>query len=302
MVDYKAWGTVDPISVEDAAYLWAGIDPSTYSFSLTTEQRGAFTARLKMLTVRIQSKTLSANTDSNPAAFIGVHDKSLVARADLRIVASALGERPAFLFFNEPPDGPASLVEKRALGEVFSTDEQKRARQLQAIETLSHRPGSPRRISQAPPPPATVGGGEVVWVFPPKEVGRALTDQSLGAAAGTVDSAQAREQWPADDAPKTTPSTADVERGAGNGPSTAPKRSGRQATKATQAEHDRWMKARVKKLLAAGGQSNSLEDEEAVRAEPPDGLGSRSDRIMVRVARKAHAPARWQKTDVRRQK
>lgn len=129
-------------------------------------------------------------------------------------------------------------------------------------------------------------------------------DQALGANEFhdlLVDSAQAREWWSADAAPKATANALDVKRDAGDG-STAPKRSGRQTTKATQAEHDEWMKARVKKLLAAGGQSNSLEDEEAVRAEAPDGLGSRSDRIMVRVARKAHAPARWQKTDVRRQR
>lgn len=184
MVDYKAWGTVDPIAVEDAAYLWAGIDPSTYKFALTAEMRGAFTARLKMLTVRIQSKTLSANTDSNAAAFIGVHDKSLVARADLRIVAESLGERPAFLFFNEPSDGPASLVEKQVSDHKYALPIER----VRAIETLSHRPGSPRRLSKAPPPPPRVGGGGAVWEFPPKEPQKATINQSLGAAPSTISS------------------------------------------------------------------------------------------------------------------
>lgn len=185
MVDYKAWGTVDPIAVEDAAYLWAGIDPSTYSFTLTAEQRGAFTARLKMLTVRIQSKTLSAKIDSNPAAFIGVHDKSLVTRADLRVVAEALGERPAFLFFNEPLEGHSTAVARPDSELVYSRDGQHRAMHKQAIEALSHRPISPRRVSNAPPPPPTVGGGGAVWAFPPKDPEGAKTEQSSGTGAST---------------------------------------------------------------------------------------------------------------------
>jgi len=80
------------------------------------------------------------------------------------------------------------------------------------------------------------------------------------------------------------------------------RRSGSQTGKASQAEHDEWMKARVRKLLAAGLQSNTPEDEKAAKAEPPEGLGVRSDRKRVREARRAHAPSNWQKTDVRRQK
>lgn len=129
-------------------------------------------------------------------------------------------------------------------------------------------------------------------------------DQALGSKEFhdlLVDSAQAREWWSANATPKATASAPDAKRDAGDG-STAPKRSSRQTTKATQAEHDEWMKARVKKLLAAGLQSNTHDDEKAAKAEPPEGLGTRSVRKRVREARRAHAPSNWQKTDVRRQK
>lgn len=116
-----------------------------------------------------------------------------------------------------------------------------------------------------------------------------------------VDSVQVKERWTSEAAPKGTARAADVEQNPEGGPVT-PRRSGRQTTKATQAEHDEWMKARVKKLITAGLQSNTPEDEEAAKAEPPEGLGIRSVRERVREARRVHAPSKWQKTDVRRQK
>jgi len=133
-------------------------------------------------------------------------------------------------------------------------------------------------------------------------------DQPTGAKAFSdllVESAQAKSRWQAGDAGeyRAELSAAAVGDGAEHeGGSTDTRRSGSQAGKASQAEHDEWMKARVKKLLAAGGQSNSPEDEVAARADPPDGLGTRNVRERVRKARKSYAPTNWQKTDVRRQK
>lgn len=120
-----------------------------------------------------------------------------------------------------------------------------------------------------------------------------------------VDSAQAKSQWQATGARESKAGLSAPDVGDGAEPvagSADTRRSASQTSKASQAEHDEWMKVRVEELLAAGRQSNVPEDEAAAREEPPEGLGSRNDRERVRKARKVHAPASWQKTDVRRQK
>jgi hypothetical protein len=99
MVDYIVWGMADPLTVEQAAWLWAGIDPSS---SLLLKQlpaeRAAIAPRLQMLTGAIASGELRANTEINPLHKIGDHSKSLVKRVDLMALAESRGERPAFLF------------------------------------------------------------------------------------------------------------------------------------------------------------------------------------------------------------
>ena len=98
MVDYAAWASADPLTVEQAAQLWAGIDPASPLLTQTDEHRAAVAPRLQMLEGAIATGALAADTSTNAFALIGDHKRSLVRREDLRTFAISRGERPAFLF------------------------------------------------------------------------------------------------------------------------------------------------------------------------------------------------------------
>jgi hypothetical protein len=115
MVDFSAWASADPLTVEQAAYLWVGVDPSPLLKS--PKEVAAFAPRLQMLTGAIVSGTLKAETRTNGLAIVGDHKNSLVTRVDLMAFAESRGERPAFLFdtmlssaAENPNSGPAPTV------------------------------------------------------------------------------------------------------------------------------------------------------------------------------------------------
>ena len=101
MVDYLAWSKADPLTAEQAARLWAEVDPSTPSYELNPAQGAAIAARLQMLAGKITVGVLKADTRANALAFIGRHETSLILRSELKALAAALHERPAFLFAEE---------------------------------------------------------------------------------------------------------------------------------------------------------------------------------------------------------
>src|SRR5262249_45014360 len=85
--------------------------------------------RLQMLVGAIKRGVLAADHHTNALISIGNYDRSEVSRSDLKVFAQSIGERPAFLFYNDP------------------------------LPTLNGP-----RVSKAPPPVPTVNGR---WIMPP---------------------------------------------------------------------------------------------------------------------------------------
>jgi hypothetical protein len=154
MVDYALWLSADPLTGEQAARLWAGIDPSTPLYKLTPEQNAALLARLQMITGNIITGALKADISTNGFALIGIHEKSLVSRADLKAFALSRDERPAFLCFHTeaPPPGRIALSSEQTPISV----------QVATHDEAPPPPKAPRRFTKAPPPVRTVGG-HMTW-------------------------------------------------------------------------------------------------------------------------------------------
>jgi hypothetical protein len=98
MIDFSTWASADPLTVEQAAALWVGCDPSSEPRERSPGERTAILPRFQMLTGAIISGKLRADTSANPLSYIGSHGQSLVMREDLIAFAKGLGEKPAFLF------------------------------------------------------------------------------------------------------------------------------------------------------------------------------------------------------------
>lgn len=98
MVDYLAWASADPITVEQAAYLWAGVEPPLSGVEESLEERRAVAPRFQMLTSAVATKELPVNPtpdeDVDPI-FLG---SFRVRREDLISFAKRRKEQPAFLF------------------------------------------------------------------------------------------------------------------------------------------------------------------------------------------------------------
>ena len=107
--DLSRWVMVDTLTVEQAACLWAGIDPSKDRYARTAAEASRIAPFLQAISASVQSGRLPADASANyctPA--IGNHASSLVTREDLIIFASAKGERPAFLFDTLIPNAAAN--------------------------------------------------------------------------------------------------------------------------------------------------------------------------------------------------
>ena len=106
--DLSRWMMVDTLTVEQAACLWAGIDPSKNRYARTAAEASRFAPILQAISASVQSGRLPADASANALSMIGGHESSLVTRDDLMIFASAKGERPAFLFDTLIPDAAAN--------------------------------------------------------------------------------------------------------------------------------------------------------------------------------------------------
>ena len=106
--DLSRWVMVDTLTVEQAACLWAGIDPSKNPYTRTAAEASRFAPILQAMSASVQSGRLPADASANALSTIGRHESSLVTRDDLLIFASAKGERPAFLFDTLIPDAAAN--------------------------------------------------------------------------------------------------------------------------------------------------------------------------------------------------
>lgn len=97
-LDLSHWGLVDTFTVEQAACLWVGIDPSTSSYSRSELENSQFTPILQLISAAIQAGNLPADSSRNVYSRIGGYSKTLVTREDLKVLAISKGQHPAFLF------------------------------------------------------------------------------------------------------------------------------------------------------------------------------------------------------------
>lgn len=179
MIDYLAWAKADPLTVEQAARLWAEVDPSTPQYMWTPAQSAAIGARLQMLFGRITNRELQVNHSGNGLEFIGRYERSTILRSELKALAARLEERPRFLFTasNEEsqegetaPSGAAATkaervpaptvlsqagLDKAAISRLIGHEITKTSDS--SPPPLRVMPGA-RRISKAPPPPQYVRG------------------------------------------------------------------------------------------------------------------------------------------------
>lgn len=95
---FERWSCVDPLTVIQAAYLWAGLEPAELNWRLAVEHRSAVAPLLQMLASAIMNGELRADDRPNPLASIGTHNTSMVRRADLISFAVSRGQPPPFLF------------------------------------------------------------------------------------------------------------------------------------------------------------------------------------------------------------
>lgn len=96
--DLSHWGLVDTLTVEQAACLWAGINPSEKPYSRSPSETNRLAPILQLLSAAIQAGDLPADSSRNSLTLIGDYSKSFVTRDDLIALASSKGQRPAFLF------------------------------------------------------------------------------------------------------------------------------------------------------------------------------------------------------------
>jgi len=102
--DLSHWGLVDTFTVEQAACLWVGVNPSTPSYSRSKLENSQLTPILQLLSATIQAGNLPADSSRNVLTMTGDYSKSFVTRDDLIVLATAKGQRPTFLFDTLMPD------------------------------------------------------------------------------------------------------------------------------------------------------------------------------------------------------
>ncbi len=121
MDDQSNWLLVDAFSVDQAAALWCGFDPSKYR--LFDQQAPSEVLAIKqMLTAAIVGQALIADSSGNSYSIIGNYSESLVTRKNLQEYAKSKSVFPAFLFdtlapFPAPPNSlgvSTSLQAKQA--------------------------------------------------------------------------------------------------------------------------------------------------------------------------------------------
>lgn len=111
--DFSPWGDLDPLSIWQAACMWARVYPrqpneAAWAWSRRLEkaaEAGELPHEKPVLKtdVKTSGRVIGSNylgTPSRPATYREADDWrfALVARADLRTYAESIGQRPAFLF------------------------------------------------------------------------------------------------------------------------------------------------------------------------------------------------------------
>ncbi len=118
------WSLLDAFTVEDAACLWVGIDPSTPAADRSTLEISKFTPIFKLLSMAIKDDILPVNLSRNLFSERGKYSSSRVTRDDLKVFAKIKGAQPPFLFdpamlkveTNESPDTGNDLSVKSKAG------------------------------------------------------------------------------------------------------------------------------------------------------------------------------------------
>jgi len=105
MVDYVYWATVDPLTVEQAARLWANVEPEMPTRVLISNDKKAVASRLQILKRAIIEGTLRVQSHTDDQASVGDHRSCLVQRVDLTAFALSRSEKPNFLFAPGAPSG-----------------------------------------------------------------------------------------------------------------------------------------------------------------------------------------------------
>ena len=103
MIDFSAWDNASSFRVQNAACLWALVDP--HSPWRVTAAGSRVLAFLDDLTAAIEAGILPAN-----GGVPGLRDFALVTRRDLITYALSKNQRPAFLFPDERTGPPAAPV------------------------------------------------------------------------------------------------------------------------------------------------------------------------------------------------
>ena len=102
--DLSHWELVDIFTVDQAACLWAGIDPSKYRFETTVSETSRLASIDQFLSAAIQAGQIPADSSRNSFEIIGDYSKSLVTRDDLKTLANSKGQQPNFLFDTLMPE------------------------------------------------------------------------------------------------------------------------------------------------------------------------------------------------------
>ena len=97
-VDLSVWNIADPLTVDQAACLWAGVDPSTFYLTRANADQTRVEAYKQAIAGAIAKREVTGDSSTNALAMIGNHDKTLVSRLELKRFAESKGQRPAFLF------------------------------------------------------------------------------------------------------------------------------------------------------------------------------------------------------------
>lgn len=92
------WLHVDHFTVDQAAALWADIDPSTFNVVQNVDKNPRTAAIKQMIVGAIMSGKMPHDASANIMASIGTHGTTLVSRDALKALAVSKGTRPKFLF------------------------------------------------------------------------------------------------------------------------------------------------------------------------------------------------------------
>lgn len=101
---FEGWDLVDPLSLRDAASLWAEVDPNETPGRVLDGAAGGMLRMLQLVATQKEIKittpwpSIGVIPEGFPRDPATIPDASTVTRAELRKFAEARGDRPRFLF------------------------------------------------------------------------------------------------------------------------------------------------------------------------------------------------------------